>query len=212
VSSALLTFTAETHEYRLDGRLVPSVTTILRATGVSVDFNAIRQMGGSRRDAVDYKRDLGLAVHADSHALDDEDLDWPDVHPEVEPYLRAWALLKAHRGLIPLTRERKVYHAGLRYCGTLDGIFSTADGKFVLLDMKLGDPADAGCQYQTAAYELAYRSEHPDARIDERWGVKLDPSLTIPYRITPYTDWTDMKAFQAFVTTFYCGQTARSYR
>lgn len=212
MSGTALTFTPETHEYRLDGRLVPSVTTILRAVGISADFEALRTMGREKRAAIDYKRDVGLALHADSHALDDEDLDWADVHEEVAPYLHAYETLKANKGLIPLTRERRVYHAGLRYCGTLDGIFSTPLGKFVLLDLKLGDPDDSGCRYQTAAYELAYRSEHPDARIDERWGVQLDPALEVPYRISPYTDWRDAQAWQAFVTTFYCGIAARSYR
>lgn len=208
MTAASITFEPEAHIYRLpNGQTVPSVTTILRATGVSVDFEAIKASSPRRAGAIEEKRDIGTALHADAHAFDDDDLDWSTVDHRVEPYLRAWETFRNNKGVVPLSRERIVYHPGLHYTGTLDGIFGTGEGKTVLIDIKTGDPEDSGCCYQTAAYELAWRTEH-DVHIDERWGVQLIPGRRVPYVITPYTDWRDADRWRAIVTTFYC-QAAR---
>jgi hypothetical protein len=191
---------------------VPSVTHILSAVGVSMDFDALMGMSGDMARAIEAKRYLGTAVHADCHAFDDDDLVWSTVNPAVEPYLRAWATFRVNTGLMPLTRERRVFHPGQFYCGTLDGIFVMPTGKRVLVDIKTGDPDDSGCQFQTAAYVAAYRLEHPDDIIDERWGVQLVPDREIPYRISPYADWRDYGAFQAFVTTYRCQAARRATR
>jgi hypothetical protein len=203
-TAAVLSFEPSVHEYRLpDGRLVPSVTQILQATGVSVDFEAIGAISSRLSDQIDRRRQLGTAVHLDAHAFDDDDLEWDRVDPQVAPYLRAWATFRENTGLRPLTRERIVFHPVAFYCGTLDGLFRAPNGRQVLVDIKIGDPEASGCRYQTAGYEAAYRLEHPQDAIDERWGVQLVPDRAIPYRITPYTDWRDFGAFQAFATTYH---------
>lgn len=123
----LLTFDADAHVYtRTDtGEVVPSVTQILKATGVSMDFEDLSSFGSRIRQAVDVKREIGTAVHLGAHAFDDDDLDWSTVHPEVEPYLMAWAeFRKNYPHLRPLERERLLYHPGQRYAGTMDGVFS----------------------------------------------------------------------------------------
>lgn len=206
MTAAVLAFDAAAHEYRTpEGVLVPSVTHILQAVGISVDFDALAGMSHRIGQAIDLKRDIGTALHADAHALDDNDLEWSTVDPRVEPYLRAWATFRENSGVVPITRERRVWHRGLGYCGTLDGIFRAPNGKTVLIDIKTGDCDAAGTQFQTAAYAAAYAFEHPDEpAIEERWGVQLVPDRRVPYRIFPYTDWTDFGKFQAFVTTFWC--------
>lgn len=205
-SSADLAFEPVAHEYFLpDRRRVPSVTEILRSVGVSVDFNVIARISADLGEAIELKRDLGHALHADAHAFDDDDLLWETVDPQVEPYLRAWATFRENSGLMPVTRERMVYHGDLGYCGTFDGIFRRANGALVLVDIKTGNPADSGCQYQTAGYQLAHEAEHPNGeRVAERWGVQLTPGNRIPYRVFPYSDWNDFNAWRAFVTTFFC--------
>lgn len=207
-SAADITFDAAGHTYRrADGVEVPSVTEILRATGVSTDFTELRETIGRRRaEGVDLKRDIGKALHADAHAYDDNDLDWSTVDERVKPYLEAWAVFRSNTGAEPLTRERIVYHAGLEYVGTLDGIFRLPGVRLlgaarkVLIDIKTGDPEDSGCQFQTAGYVEAYECGAM-SRID-RWGVQLVPDRRVPYLIEPYTDWRDFQKFQAFVTTY----------
>ncbi len=204
LSAANLVFEPVQHEYRLpDGRRVPSVTEILGDTGISVNFRTLGAMGSRLEEQIEARRQLGSAVHADCHALDDEDLDWATVDPRVEPYIRAWATFLENKRLVPLHRERRVFHPTAFYCGTLDGIFSAPSARRVLVDIKIGDPEDAGCRFQTAGYEAAYRCEHPDEPSLERWGVQLVPDAVVPYRIFPYLDWRDGQTFQAFVTTFH---------
>lgn len=195
-----LAFDAGAHTYTLpDGTRVPSVTQILRATGVSTDFEAL-----PNRDAIARKRDLGVAVHADCHAFDDDDLAWASVHPDVLPYVEAWAIFREHKRLTPIVRERAVYHPILRYAGTLDGIFEQAGCPVpILIDIKCGDPEQAGARYQTEAYRAAYATAHPAFAAVERWSVQLTPERRVPYVITPYADWQDAEVWRAIVTTFY---------
>lgn len=205
-----LLFVPETHEYRLlpDGRIVPSVTQILGATGVAVDFEELSSFSKRIGDAIDRKRALGQALHQDAHAFDDNDLDWSTVHPQVEPYLQAWATFREQTRVVPMTRERRIYHPTLHYAGTFDGIFTKPSGGFVLIDIKTGNPADAGAQYQLAGYLLAYQLTADALPVTDRWSVQLCPDRKVPYRVTPYTEWRDFEVWKAIVATYYA-QAAR---
>lgn len=208
----LLSFDPIEHAYRLPGgERVPSVTEILGAVGVSVDFEALGERSPRTADAILAKRQLGHALHADAHAFDDDDLVLESVDERVRPYLDAWITFRANMQLTPEARERRVYHDELHFAGTLDGIFRLPSGRRVLVDIKTGDPDDSGCQFQTAAYQAAYLVEHPHEPIHERWGVQLVPGAVVPYRISPYADWRDWACFKAFVTTYHC-QVARRGR
>jgi hypothetical protein len=199
-----LRFDAERHEYRLpDDRVVPNVTSILRATGVSVDFEEISTLSSKLRDAIDYRRALGTAVHADCHAFDDNDLDWSAVHDAVKPYVEAWTVFREQKNLQPRARERRVFHPGDFYCGTLDGLFEQPNGRLVLVDIKIGDPHDAAAHLQTAAYLAAYEHEAALVTNAERWAVRLIPERRIPYDIVQYSNWQDINKFRAVLTTFY---------
>jgi hypothetical protein len=204
-----LTFDEARHEYRVHGEVVPSVTRILQATGVSLDFEALGGLRGTVAEAIARKRSLGGALHADIHAYDDRDLDWSSVHPDVRPYVEAWATFREHKTLEPIARERRLFHPSLRYAGTLDAILTGPDlPRPVIADVKTGDPEDAGARYQLAGYQLAYACEHPNALEFERWSVQLTPGRRVPYRVTPYTDWQDVATWQAIVATYYA-QAAR---
>lgn len=205
-----LVFNAIAHTYTTaSGVRLPSVTEILRETRISADFEAIAQSSPEMARTIELKRHIGSSLHADAHAFDDDDLDWATVDPRVAPYLEAWARYREDSGLVPLTRERIVHHPSLHYAGTLDGIFRTPAGREVLVDIKTGDPDDAGCRYQTAGYQLAYAIDHPKQAIAERWAVQLIPDRTIPYLVTPYGDWLDLQQWQAIVTTYYAQHARR---
>lgn len=204
MTSADLVFTPEGHEYRLqDGRVVPSVTTILSAVGVAVDFSTLGALSLRLASDIALGGQRGTAVHADCHAFDDDDLEWDTVDARITPYIKAWSCFRSDKRAIPIARERRVFHPECFYCGTLDGVFLVPPAKRILIDIKTGDPADSACRYQTAAYEAAWLLEHPDEPIAERWAVQLTPSRSVPYRITPYTDWRDFSTFRAFATTYH---------
>lgn len=200
LTADMITFDPIAHRYTLpDGRVVPSVTQILAATGISADFEAIGARSAFAREVLEAKRDLGTAVHADCHAWDDQDLDVEAVHLDVRPYLDAWIAFRANTGFAPEQRERIVYHPGLFYCGTLDAYGRIKSGKRILVDIATGDPAHSAKQYQTAAYAAA-SDEH---QTDERWAVQLTPDNGVPYRIHVYSDWSDFGKFSAFCTTYH---------
>jgi hypothetical protein len=203
-AAADVSFSPDEHRYTLpNGQDVPSVTGILSAVGVTVDFEELSSRSSAIGDAITLKRDLGTAFHHDAHALDDDDLNWNTVDPLVEPYLRAWVVCKENLGLVSLLheRERIVFHAGLGFVGTMDGIFRLPNGQMILGDLKCGDPAAAATHLQTAGYALAYRSDR-DGAIHGRWGIQLTPGLRVPYRIHCYADWRDELKFMACLTVF----------
>lgn len=210
---SLITFDAARHEYRTtDGRLVPSVTQILHATGIATDFEALAARSSRIAEAIEYRRALGVAAHADCHAYDDDALDWNAVDDRVLPYVKAWTVFREQTGLAPIARERRLFHPGLFYAGTLDGVFERFKSELILVDVKLGDPEDAGARYQTAAYEEAYLIDHPERPIAHRWAVRLHPERRIPYEIFDYSarpqSWRDFQTFQSALAV-YSAQAAR---
>lgn len=201
-TSADVTRTPEHLYVRRDSRIVPGVTSILAHTGLSVDFAALASMSRQADDALALRRELGTAVHADSHSWDDDDLDLETVDERVRPYLNAWTTCRENYGLVPVTRERLVYHPGLVYAGTMDGIFRLPSGRLILGDLCIGDLDDAGKRWQTAGYMKAFQVEHPDVPVTERWGIRLCPGKRIPYQIARYSDWRDFDVFAAAVTVY----------
>jgi hypothetical protein len=173
-----------------DGSEVPHVTAILGAVGVTTNFDDLAAISARTAAAIDEARWLGSAVHADCHALDDDDLEWASLDPRVEPYVCAWRQCKTDMRLHPVVheRERRVFHALHNYAGIMDGVCRRwHKGRWmrILFDLKTGDPEACACDLQTAAYQLAYESTGAE-RIDERWAVQLVPERRVPYRIEPY--------------------------
>lgn len=200
-----------------DGRDVPHVTRILQAVGVSTDFEGLAHQSDELSRRINERRDIGSVVHEDTHSYDDNVLLLETVDKLVLPFVEAWATFRDNSGLVPLYRERecRIFHPAQWYTGRPDGIFRHPTGKRILADLKIGDPEDAACVYQTAAYQAAWEIEHPDEPIDERWAVRLCPDMQVPYRVTNYSArpdaWMDFRKFQAFMTTYY-EQAARRRR
>jgi hypothetical protein len=196
-----LAFDALTHVYTriADGREIDGVTRILRAVGISADFERIARSSMRRSDQMAAARALGTTVHALTHAYDADDLVVESVRDDYRPWLDAWRLFRAHYQLRPIAREVLVFHPVHCYAGTLDGLFADPNDRIILLDIKTGDPESAGTRYQLAAYEAAQTIV---PKVHERWAVQLDPDLTVPYRVHPYTDPSDFKYFLCFLTTY----------
>ena len=141
-------FSEAGHVYRLDGRRVPSVTDVLRATGISPDYSRVEPV------TLENKRLLGTAVDAALVYLQEGDLDPDSVDPGILPRIEAFQLfckdfdfkpVKIHLRMWPVLR-------GMHYGGQLD-VIGLAKYTLLLLDFKCveGPPEPAwGCQ--TAAY------------------------------------------------------------
>lgn len=208
-TAADLVFDAARHVYTLYGVPIPSVTQILKATGVSTDFEGLKATSQRRRQQIDARRDLGTVVHAACHAYDDDDLAWESLTADVQPFVEAWAEFRRSSGLMPKLRERILYHGQRRYCGTTDGIFVADHTGPVMVDIKIGDPEDAGARFQLAGYCDAFLYEHRDHPPLARWSVQLCPERAVPYLIDPYHDYSDFTTWHAIVVTYYANATRR---
>lgn len=183
-----IVYDPDTHTSRApDGRFVPHVTAILKAVGVATDFDDLACLSPRVEQNIGRARDRGLAVHADCHAYDDGDLIVESVHPIVRPYVEAWAECRVALGLEPEEREHRLFHPLFFYTGIMDGIFLRNGRDLALVDIKTGDPDDAACHLQTAAYELAWRAMTGLTLPMARLGIQLMPRLRKPYRVTDYS-------------------------
>jgi hypothetical protein len=200
-----------THTYRDDlSRVWPGVTSILG--GSTPDARGRRVWPGVPpwagrfdripADVLEYKRQLGTAVHA-AIALDCAGtLDESSIAEVIAPYLAGWRRWRDETGFVASIAECLVYHATFGYCGTLDAI-GTVRGGTILADWKTSDAStglDAGAQ--TAAYLEAYRAMYPGvlpARVP-RYSVHLTDDGK--YHVVPHTNRRDFEAFKAALELF----------
>lgn len=180
VAASPIFFDDATHAYRVGDVPVPSVTQILRATGISSDFNAIPQ------ETLERKRLIGDAVHRACHYFDEGDLVETSVAPQVLPYVEAWMRFRSERGFVPDMLETRLYSGVYHFAGTLDRLGRVPEGRRVLADIKTGDPDDAAADLQLAAYLVALREMRPELadQVIERWSVQLRADGT--YKLLRY--------------------------
>jgi len=178
-----LIFDQETHTYRYNGKIVPSVTTILSPLN---DFQHVSPQ--TLRTAVMF----GRAVHRACELDDLGELDESNLDIELEPYLIAWRKFCAdhetHWSLI----EQQIYHATLGYAGTLDRL-GLVKGLATVLDIKSSKRLYPSAGPQLAAYQQAVTE--PTV---QRMAVQLGSNGT--YVATACTDPTDWPLFCSLLT------------
>jgi hypothetical protein len=128
-----LTFDEEKHEYRLDGRVIPSVTQVLKAAGMIDDqwFD-------------EWSRERGKAVHKATELDDRGELDESTIDPRIAGYLDAWRRFIFETGWKSNEIEKLVFSRFAWFAGTLDriGRFPTDRG-LSIVDIKTGTPTRA---------------------------------------------------------------------
>jgi len=198
-----LLFDPGRHEYFLDGVQVPSVTEVLRASGL-IDLSQIPTF------ILERARVRGSAVHQLVHYLNEEDLDWTSVDPALRGYLDAWIAYREQTQLRVLLCEHRIASRQHRCAGTLD-LLAIIRNEGWLLDYKTGDPEDVAADFQTGAYlGLAAEWSASDPRLAEalalfpRWrraAVRLKKDGT--FRVTEYTDVRDYARFHTLVAAWH---------
>ena len=196
----MIEFDEEKHEYKVDGKVKPSVTTILKETGVWPDF------WGNDEDREFYMQ-RGRMVHLAIHHIMTmkpfhEHYAYTYVHKQdkrIQGYLESfmdWAM-SDQWNVKPIDSEKKVYNKPNDYCGTIDMIadvnFREERQEKAIIDFKCGDPA---CEYayQLAGYEMCVEPVAFGKRL--RLGVYLNKEGKHP-RVCPYLDETDFQVFRA---------------
>lgn len=183
-AAELLEFDPASHEYRILGGRVPSVTQVLAPLA---DFSGIP------RDVLEAKRDLGQRVHFACQLADEDDLDEESIEPDVAPYLAAWQKFLRESGAVVLANEQRVAEPMLMYAGTLDNVLML-NGEKVLVDKKTSISLPMAVGPQTAAYQRALG----DATVTRRGALRLRPDGT--YRFDYLTGSDDWSVFVACLT------------
>lgn len=141
----MLEFDESTHTYTLDGKNLPSVTTILAACGM-YDFDFVSD------DTLNVAAERGTIIHRCIEWYESGTLDESSIDEELVGYFQSYLKTK-EAGLLPVKptqTEKKVYSQRFRYAGTLDQQF----GDNWINDLKTGAPgAEHGLQL--SAYWLA---------------------------------------------------------
>lgn len=159
-----LEFIEETHEYRLDGVVVPGVTQILDAFGMR-----------DTRHCSETARAIGEATHKCIHYLNEDDLDWKTLDPAISGHVQAYINFKAETGFRSLLAEQQLAHPIRRYAGTLDD-FGWLHDCLTLIDYKTGAPAPwhalqlAGYHELVSANATALGLAHP-SELPAAWVV-----------------------------------------
>lgn len=181
-----LTFDEAAHEYRLDGRRLPSVTQLLAPL---VDYSKVP------RETLERAQALGTAVHRMTELYDNDDLDEESLSDELRPYLASWLRFRTECQFEPVTIEHRMSHPLYHYAGTSDrtGIIK---GRLAVVDLKKMMVLGPHIGPQLAAYEKLHQAE--GLKVLDRFALGLRPDGT--YRLQPYTDPLDWQCFLSHLT------------
>lgn len=181
-----LTFDAATHTYRLDGKVIPGVTTILKPLN---DLSHIPPEVLARKAA------LGTAVHTACEQVNHGTLDYDGLDDEARPYVDQYLLFLEQSGFDVVLTERRVLSRKYRFAGTLD-LWGYLNGRTTLADIKTTADVYPVMGLQTAAYDLALE-EQDGLKTDDRVILRLG---TDQYRFEPMTARDDRSVFLAALT------------
>lgn len=178
-----LVFTEEGHSYALDGKPIPSVTSILKKVGAT---SAFYSGDGSAMDR-------GTRVHEATEMMDALGMRPADFPADIRDRLEDWEMFKNALNTHILRIEQKVYSEKYWYCGTLDRLVEI-NGMPFILDIKTGQKAKWH-PFQLAAYALAFEEiEH--GIVNSGIIVRLTPA---GYKIDAWSDFdTDMEPFAPY--------------
>lgn len=182
-------FDEPSHTYTVDGRRFPSVSEI---------SGMLRPESGAREDVLEYKRQIGKAVHKAIELMEAGTLDASTLDPAIVDYVNAWRKFKDESRFTVLHSEMIVVSRKLRVAGTLDLTGMRAGDQFVeLLDLKAVWSMGDETAIQTAGYAICYE-EMTGVKVDRRGGLQLLRDGT--YRYHPYKDGNDRNVFLACLT------------
>lgn len=191
-------FDEETHTYRVDGRVVPSVTQILKF-GPWKGVDETDSGFVIAEDVIENARERGHRVHKAIELLNGGVLDWDTVDADDLPYVEAYADWRDEFGYVAEASELIGYSDLFDYGFTLDSFGYLPEGP-VVVDIKTGS---AGLKpwhkYQLAAYAYPLTWEEEGRT---RWPLRIMLHLKSngkakPYRFGEKTAMWDWEVFQS---------------
>jgi hypothetical protein len=181
-----LQFDPELHEYAWNGRLVPSVTQVLRSA-LGDPFRGVAS------DVFERKRQIGSAAHKACELDALGTLDESTVHPAVVPYLEAWRAFLRESNFQVYETETHLYSDAYGFAGTPDFIGVLGGANMCVIDLKTGLPMIQAA-FQTAGYAIL-AGEIGNSAMVSRYALQALPNGR--YKLMPYTAPSDFADFLA---------------
>lgn len=201
-----VSFNEQDHIYTLhsdDGtkRQLPSVTGIINEVGIGFKTEAVP----AHIDLAWYG-DRGTKIHLACDYYDEGVLDWKSLAPEIEPFVKSYAIGKEQLGFKVLESELVVWDRRERYAGKLDRVVEFAEevnefGRIAQIDIKSGG-AYKSHGYQTAGYNIALARSDTYKQDIARFGLYLDKNGGVP-NLVEYTSLTDFVIFESAINIYF---------
>lgn len=182
----MIRFDADTHTYWMGGARLPSVTEVLKP--LYGDLRFVDQ------DLLDYKSELGRAVHraVELHVLDG--LDYSTLDDQVASYFAQYLKFESDTGFKATASEQIVHHT-MGYAGTLD-LAGNMGTIHAVIDIKTTAALSKAVALQLAAYKAAYIERDFKGPLVKRFALRLTPDS---YHLHPYSPARDSADFAAFM-------------
>lgn len=179
-----LIFDESSHTYKWQGRVLPSVTQVLKGAGLTEYLDRIPA------DTLEKARLRGKAVHEACQYVD-EGIGFFYIPPEIQGYVDAWEKFKKDTGIVFEEIEKPRFHPIYLFAGTPDRV-GILNGRPCIPDIKTYEaPEWAGIQ--TSGYEIILRSK--ERPLFDRYAVHLKDDGK--YKITQFKGLEDSKLFMA---------------
>lgn len=167
----MVKFIKETHQYTVDGIIVPSVSTILKETIFTDKYKAVPEFILKRA------AEFGTAVH---DAIEHDDNLF--LTEEQDRVYQEWKRLQKEEDIVPLEQEQ-IVHFEKEYAGTFDMI-ANIKGEKCLVDIKTTYNLDLEyLSWQLSMYALAYGHE---GKLYAVWLPKKGNGKLVEIETKPY--------------------------
>lgn len=183
-----------THRYTVNGEQIPSVTQILRESGL-VDYSGIPEA------TLHYAAERSVAAHLACHYYDQNDLDPDSLDPVILPYVAAWRQFREDCPLEILASEQSYLGNldGLQFGMTLDRLvqFKYHPSTETILDIKCTAAIHRWNAVQLAGYAIGLASGKPAKRLARYARLIIHLRKDASYDLHPCEDSNDGEVFAA---------------
>ena len=164
--NALIEYNDDAHEYRVNGEVVPSVTQVIKSSGL-VDYS----------HCTEYGRKRGTIIHEVVQLINEGDLDEDSVDPLIRPWISAYRAFLSDCAF-RLYRSEMIVHSELYgYAGRFD-MYGRVNKRRAIIDVKTGQ-IGPDVEWQLGAYMQA--AKECGLRPQTAFSLQLRPDGT--YRL-----------------------------
>ncbi len=191
-----LTLTPE-HQYFLDGVIIPGYSQIVQDLGL-VDLSRINQAD------LEYKRQVGTAVHKAIFLYNAGKLDMDSLEGVVAEYFKSWELFcKLYQPKILTEHSEKIICSVKWRYGVTPDILMEVKGGLTVMELKCVSAMSPVTAIQTMAQRVALEETY-GIKIKQRWGLQLKPNV-MP-TLTGYDSLSDDINWKSCVNVWYLKQ------